>query len=70
MALNQTEIFCVDNGQTAPADILHKNDRMLEVAIVGTNTPIKLFKKTPVDKVYLGRFAGLEFTSTGEPPKK
>ena len=70
MALNQTEIFCVDNGQTALADILHKNDRMLEVAIVGTNTPIKLFKKTPVDRVYLGRYAGLEFTSTGESPKK
>ena len=69
MALDRTEIFCVDNGQTAPADILHKNDRMLEVAIVGTNTPIKLFKKTPDAKIYLGRYAGLEFTSTGEPPK-
>jgi hypothetical protein len=64
-----TEIHCVDNGQIAPADILHKNDRMLEVAIVGTNTPIKLFKKTPDAKVYYGRYAGLEFTSTGESPK-
>ena len=70
MALDRTEIFCVDNGQTALADILHKNDRRLEVAIIGTNTPIVLFKKTPVDKVYLGRYAGLEFTSTGEFPKK
>ena len=33
------------------------------------NTPIKLFKKTPDAKIYHGRYAGLEFTSTGEPPK-
>lgn len=67
--MDRTEIHCVDNGQTAPADILHKNDRMLEVAIVGTTTPIKLFKKTPDAKIYHGRYAGLEFTSTGDPPK-
>ena len=68
--MNKTEIYCIDNGRTATADILNKSDKRLQVAIEGSNSPITLFKKTPVDKVYSGRFAGLEFTSTGDSPKK
>ena len=64
--MDKTIITCLDNGQTATADILNKNDRRLEVVITGSTTPIVLFKKTPVDKIYMGRFAGLEFTSTGD----
>ena len=60
------ELICTNNGQKAPADVLRKSDKILEVAIKGTEVPIKLFKKSPVDKVYVGRYAGLEFTSTGE----
>jgi hypothetical protein len=60
------ELTCTNNGQKAPADVLRKSDKILEVAIKGTDVPIKLFKKSPVDKIYVGRYAGLEFTSTGE----
>lgn len=60
------ELICTNNGQKAPADVLRKSDKILEVAIKGTEVPIKLFKKSPVDKIYVGRYAGLEFTSTGE----
>jgi len=60
------ELICTNNGQKAPADVLRKSDKILEVAIKGTDVPIKLFKKSPVDKIYVGRYAGLEFTSTGE----
>ncbi len=60
------ELICTNNGQKAPADVLRKSDKILEVAIKGTDVPIKLFKKSPIDKIYVGRYAGLEFTSTGE----
>jgi len=60
------ELICTNNGQKAPADVLRKSDKILEVAIKGTEVPIKLYKKSPVDKIYVGRYAGLEFTSTGE----
>lgn len=60
------ELICTNNGQKAPADVLRKSDKVLEVAIKGTEVPIKLYKKTPIDKIYVGRYAGLEFTSTGE----
>ena len=45
---------------------MKKSDRFLEVVVEGTNTKVILSKKTPVDKLYIGRMAGLEFTSTGE----
>ena len=45
---------------------MKKSDKFLEVAVEGTNTKVTLKKKTPVDKIYIGRMAGLEFTSTGE----
>jgi len=64
--MKTTELTCTDNNQKVPADILRKSDKILEVAIHGTDIPIKLYKKTPVDKTYVGRYAGLEFISTGE----
>ena len=60
------EITCTDNNKTLKASIMKKSDKFLEVAVEGTNTKVILSKKTPVDKVYIGRMAGLEFTSTGE----
>ena len=60
------EITCTDNDKTLKASILKKSDKFLEVAVEGTNTKVTLKKKTPVDKIYIGKMAGLEFTSTGE----
>ena len=60
------EVTCTDNNKTLKASILKKSDKFLEVAVEGTNTKVTLKKKTPVDKIYIGRMAGLEFISTGE----
>lgn len=60
------EITCTDNNKTLKASVMKKSDRFLEVAVEGTNTKVTLKKKTPVDRIYIGRMAGLEFTSTGE----
>ena len=60
------QITCTDNNKTLKASVMKKSDRFLEVVVEGTNTKVILSKKTPVDKVYIGRMAGLEFTSTGE----
>ena len=60
------QITCTDNNKTLKASVMKKSDRVLEVVVEGTNTKVILSKKTPVDKVYIGRMAGLEFTATGE----
>ena len=64
--MNIVEITCIDNNRTLEASVLKKSDRYLEVVVEGTNTKVTLSKKTPVDKLYAGHLAGLEFTSTGE----
>jgi hypothetical protein len=63
--MQTVEIICTNNNQKAVADVLRKNDKILEVAFKGTVVPIKLFKKTPTDEMYVGRYAGLEFISSG-----
>ena len=63
--MQTVELTCTNNEQKAVADVLRVNDKILEVAIKGTNIPIKLFKKTPTDDLYVGRYAGLEFISSG-----
>lgn len=63
--MQTVELTCTNNNQKAVADVLRINDKILEVAIKGTDIPIKLFKKTPTDKIYVGRYAGLEFISSG-----
>ena len=60
------QITCTDNNKTLKASVMKKSDRFLEVVVEGTNTKVILSKKTPVDKLYIGRMAGLEFTATGE----
>ena len=60
------EITCIDSNKTLKASVMKKSDRFLEVVVEGTNAKVMLTKKTPVDKLYIGRMAGLEFTSTGE----
>ena len=60
------QITCTDYNKTLKASVMKKSDRFLEVVVEGTNSKVILSKKTPVDKVYIGRMAGLEFTATGE----
>jgi len=64
--MDKTTITCTDTGVSHGADILEESDRRLKVAIEGTQVAITLSKQNPNDKVYVGRYSGLEFTSTGE----
>jgi|TARA_Y100000310_G_scaffold320965_1_gene377974 hypothetical protein len=60
------KITCTDTDKTLNGDVLRKSDRFIEVVVEGTGAKLRLSKKTPHDKLYIGRLAGLEFTSTGE----
>jgi len=60
------KITCTDTDKTLNGDVLRKSDKFIEVAVEGTGAKLRLSKKTPHDKLYIGRLAGLEFTSTGK----
>jgi len=64
--MQSTTVTCTDTEKTLSADILKKSDKFLEVVVEGSNIKLKLTKKTPDEKIYIGRMSGLEFTSTGE----
>ena len=64
--MRKTKITCIDTEKTLDADILKKSSRLLEVTVDGSDLKLKLTKKTPDEKIYIGRASGLEFTSTGE----
>jgi len=62
---NQVDVTCTNTGKIAIADVLQKNDKILKVALVGTNIVIML-KREDTRKLYIGNFKNLEFTSTGQ----
>jgi len=64
--MDKTTVTCTDTGVSHGADVLEQSDRRLKVAIEGTEVAITLFKQNPNDRIYVGNFTGLEFTSTGE----
>tara|TARA_Y100000815_G_scaffold197359_1_gene180874 strand:+ start:490 stop:681 length:192 start_codon:yes stop_codon:yes gene_type:complete len=59
------KLTCTENDRTLDASVLKKSDKFLEVVVEGTNSKVTLSKKTPNDRVYIGKMAGLEFVSTG-----
>jgi len=59
--MDQVEIFCTENGKIKTADVLSRNDKYLKVVIEGTQITIELFRND-VNKPYIGRKSGLEFT--------
>jgi hypothetical protein len=59
------KLTCTENNKTLDASVLKKSDRFLEVVVEGTDTKVTLAKKSPDERVYVGRMAGLEFISTG-----
>ncbi len=60
------QITCTDTSKIVNADVLRKTDKLLEVVVAESKTKLRLFKHTPHEKFYVGKMAGLEFTSTGE----
>ena len=59
------KLTCTENDRTLDASVLKKSDKFLEVVVEGTNSKVTLSKKTPTDRVYIGKMAGLELVSTG-----
>ena len=63
--MDLVKLTCIENNKTLNASVLKKYDKFLEVVVEGTNSKVTLSKKTPNDRVYIGKMAGLEFVSTG-----
>lgn len=61
----QTIVRCTDKDRDVTADILHKSDYTLKVALVGTQISIHL-KRSDLKKPYVGSIHNMEFTSTGD----
>ena len=64
-SFDKTSITCTQTDKTVTADILEKSDKSMKVAVVGTNLVIYL-KREDINKVYIGNYKNLEFTSCGE----
>lgn len=53
-----------NNGRTLDADVLQRGDKRIRVAIQNTDLTITM-TRDDVRRPYVGRVAGLEFTSMG-----
>jgi len=60
--MNRTTIKSTETGKEQMCDILRKNEKILEVVIESSTIKILLKKH---NKVYVGRYKEMEFTSTG-----
>ena len=60
----QVAITCLDTETTRQADVLSRSLLELEVAVVGSNLPLRLSRRHP-RKPFIGRCAGLEFSCHG-----
>ena len=60
--MNRTIIKSTETGKEQMCDILRKNEKVLEVVIESSTIKILLKKH---NKVYVGRYKEMEFTSTG-----
>ena len=60
--MHKTTIKNIETNITKECDILKKNDKHLELIIVGTTIKIKLINK---NNVYIVRYKEMEFISTG-----
>ena len=61
--MHTTNIKNTDTGIEKKCDILIKNSKILEVVIQNTTIKITLKKH---NNIYLGKYNGMEFTSTGD----
>ena len=60
--MDKTTIKSTETGKEQICDILRKNEKILEVVIVGTTIKVLLKKN---NKIYVGRYKEMEFVSTG-----
>lgn len=62
--LTTCSVNCEDTGKEMQADVLQRSDKSLKVVIQGTNITINM-SRSDVRRAYIGRAAGLEFSSFG-----
>ena len=60
--MNKTTIKNIETGIEKKCDILNKNEKFLEVVLEDTTIKILLKKH---NKLYIGKYKDMEFTSTG-----
>ena len=60
--MKQTSIKNISTGITKKCDILYKNDKILEVVLVGTTLKITHKKKSDY---FIGTYKNMEFISEG-----
>jgi hypothetical protein len=59
--MDTIEILCLNNDKSKPAEVLSKSDKYMKVVLQGTQITIEL-SRTDLNKPYVGRTAGLEFS--------
>ena len=68
MALPVVKVTCSNTGTTVDADVIHKTQRNIKVALGTGNSSFTLIlsKEQPNSKYYVGNKFGMEFTTTGK----
>ena len=60
--MQKTQIKNIVTGISKNCDILRKNDQFMEVVLDGTTIKVLLKMK---NKMYIGKYKGMEFVSSG-----
>jgi hypothetical protein len=63
--MESIEIYCENNEKYKTAEVLSMSDKHLKVVFEGTTMTLDL-TRTDLNKPYVGRKAGLEFTYGGK----
>ena len=59
--MDTVEIICLNNDKVKVAEVLSKTDKFMKVAFSGTQITLELSRQD-LNKPYVGRTAGLEFS--------
>lgn len=59
--MDTVEILCLNNDKSRTAEVLSKSDKYMKVVLQGTQITIELSRQD-LNKPYVGRTAGLEFS--------
>lgn len=63
-SLETCSVVLTESGKTVTADILKKSDKVIRVALQGTDIVLNL-SRTDTRRPYVGERHGLEFTTSG-----
>lgn len=63
-SLETCSVVLTESGKTVTADVLKRSDKMIRVALQGTDIVLNL-NRTDTRRPYVGSRHGLEFTTRG-----